>query len=50
MPWLEQAATWGWINYPLPSRTDPFFEPLRGYSRFQAFLARVKVQWEQFDA
>jgi serine/threonine protein kinase/tetratricopeptide (TPR) repeat protein len=50
LPWLEQAATWGWINYLLYSRTDPFFASLRGDPRFQAFLERVKVQWEQFDA
>jgi serine/threonine protein kinase len=48
--WLERAASWGWFNYPLYARTDPFFEGLRGDPRFQAFLERVKEQWERFDA
>lgn len=48
--WLDRAASWGWFNYPLYARTDPFFEPLRGDPRFQSFLERVKAQWEQFDA
>jgi tetratricopeptide (TPR) repeat protein len=48
--WLDRAASWGWFNYPLYAHTDPFFEPLRGDPRFQSFLERVKVQWEQFDA
>ena len=48
--WLDRAASWGWFNYPLYSRTDPFFEGLRGDPRFQAFLERVKEQWERFDA
>jgi hypothetical protein len=48
--WLERAASWGWFNYPLYAQTDPFFEPLRGEPRFQAFLERVKVQWESFRA
>jgi hypothetical protein len=50
LPWLDRAASWGWFNYPLYSRTDPFFEPLRGDPRFRAFLERVKEQWERFDA
>jgi serine/threonine protein kinase len=48
--WLDRAVSWGWFNYPLYARTDPFFEPLRGEPRFQAFLERVKVQWESFRA
>jgi non-specific serine/threonine protein kinase len=47
--WLDRAANWGWFNYPLYARTDPFFKPLRGDPRFQAFLERVKVQWETFE-
>jgi len=47
--WLDRAASWGWFNHPLYSRTDPFFEPLRGDPRFQAFLERVKGQWEAFE-
>jgi eukaryotic-like serine/threonine-protein kinase len=47
--WLDRAASWGWFNYPLYARTDPFFEPLRGDPRFQAFLERVKLQWETFE-
>jgi serine/threonine protein kinase len=46
--WLDRAASWGWFNYPLYSRTDPFFEGLRGDPRFRAFLERVKEQWESF--
>jgi hypothetical protein len=48
--WLDRAASWGWFNYPLYSRTDPFFEGLRADPRFRAFLERVKEQWERFDA
>jgi len=47
--WLDRAATWGWFNYNLYARTDPFFEPLRGDPRFKAFLERVKDQWEHFE-
>jgi len=47
--WLDRAANWGWFNYPLYARTDPFFEPMRRDPRFQAFLERVKVQWESFE-
>jgi non-specific serine/threonine protein kinase len=49
LPWLDRAAHWGWFNYPLYARTDPFFEPLRGDPRFKAFLERVKSQWEHFE-
>jgi TolB-like protein/TPR repeat protein len=49
LPWLDRAAHWGWFNYPLYARTDPFFEPLRGDPRFKAFLERVKSQWEDFE-
>jgi serine/threonine protein kinase/tetratricopeptide (TPR) repeat protein len=47
--WLDRAASWGWFNYPLYARTDPFFEPLRADPRFQVFLERVKDQWEAFE-
>jgi hypothetical protein len=47
--WLDRAVNWGWFNYPLYARTDPFFEPMRRDPRFQAFLERVKVQWESFE-
>ncbi|MBN2258405.1 MAG: protein kinase [Anaerolineaceae bacterium] len=48
LQWLERAANWGWFNYTLYAKTDPFFEPLREDSRFKAFLVRVKDQWEHF--
>ncbi len=47
--WLDRAASWGWFNYALYARTDPFFEPLRGDPRFKAFLERVKDLWEHFE-
>jgi tetratricopeptide (TPR) repeat protein len=47
--WLDRAASWGWINYPLYARTDPLLEGLRGDPRYQAFLDRVKKQWDEFE-
>ena len=47
--WLDRAASWGWLNYPLYAHTDPLLEPLRGDPRFQIFLERVKKQWEEFE-
>jgi len=49
LQWLERAAAWGWFNYPLYARTNPFFGPLRVDPRFTAFLERVKAQWEGFE-
>ena len=46
--WLERWPDRGNINYPLAAHVDPMLEPLRGESRFQGLLDRVRPEWEGF--
>jgi len=39
-----------WINYPFLSRIDPWLETIRGDPRFEALMARVRHEWEAFEA
>jgi len=48
--WLEHAVSRGWINYPLFSEQDPLLENIRGEERFRKLMARVKPEWERFEA
>jgi tetratricopeptide (TPR) repeat protein len=47
---LEQAVNVGFINYPMMAAHDPFLAKLRGNVRFERLLARVKREWEAFEA
>jgi hypothetical protein len=43
--WVESAANDGFPNYPY-FETDPHLAPLRAIPRFQAFLAKLRTEWE----
>ena len=47
--WLQRAASEGFPCYPYFA-TDPDLAALAGDARFQAFLARLKAQWEGYRA
>jgi non-specific serine/threonine protein kinase len=48
--WLERAIERGWINYPLFTKQDPFYESIRGEERFKELMVGVKARWEAFEA
>jgi serine/threonine protein kinase len=48
LKWLERGVELGLINYPFLS-IDPGFENIRGDSRFQKLMERVKHEWEHFE-
>lgn len=50
MYWLEHAVDIGMINYPFIKDLDPLLENIRHGERFEKLLARVKFEWENFDA
>jgi non-specific serine/threonine protein kinase len=50
LTWLERAIERGWINYPLFSTQDPFYESIRGEERFKELMVEVKARWEAFEA
>jgi serine/threonine-protein kinase len=47
--WLENAVDRGFIPYPHLRDHDPFFKELRGEPRFEALMARVKREFEEFE-
>jgi non-specific serine/threonine protein kinase len=47
--WLEHAVGRGFINYPYLNDYDPFLVKLRGNSRFEQLMQRVKREWEKFE-
>lgn len=47
--WLETAVNAGFINYPMLAEHDPFLKPLRGQSRYETLMERVKHEWESFE-
>jgi len=49
MKWLQVTADEGFPNYPLFER-DAQLDNLRKDSRFIAFMAQQKEQWEHFTA
>ena len=50
MSWLENAIERGQTNYPFLSKWNPIFEGLREEPRFVDLMAKVKKQWQEFDA
>jgi serine/threonine protein kinase/predicted Zn-dependent protease len=50
LDWLERAIRWGFINYPLLSRIDPFLENIRHESRFEELMENTRARWEAFEA
>jgi tetratricopeptide (TPR) repeat protein len=49
LAWLERTAHDGMPNHTLFA-TDPFLTGLRGYSTFEEFLGRVKIQHDYYLA
>ena len=49
LDWLENAVKWGFINYPLLSKYDPFLKEIRAEERFQKLMEKVKREWEEFE-
>jgi serine/threonine protein kinase/tetratricopeptide (TPR) repeat protein len=46
--WIANAASRGFINYPLLSSLDPLLEGARGDPEFDAVLADIKRRWLAF--
>ena len=46
--WLQQAASLGFINYPLLAERDPFLASLRDEPAFRSLIADVQRRWESF--
>ena len=44
--WAEKAASRGFINYPYLSQHDPYLAKLRGETRYEDLLKKVKREWE----
>jgi eukaryotic-like serine/threonine-protein kinase len=48
--WLEHGLEIGCFNYPFLCRHDFALTPIRTDPRFQQLMARVKREWEAFEA
>jgi non-specific serine/threonine protein kinase len=48
LDWLENAIHRGWINYPM-IQCDPFFDNIRGDTRFKKLAEKAKYEWEHFE-
>jgi hypothetical protein len=48
LDWLENAASRGFINYPYLLNGDPYLQTIRGQSRFERLMDKIKPAWEQF--
>lgn len=46
LEWLANANRFGLTSYPFLAKHDRLLENIRGHSRFEQFLARVKLQWQ----
>ena len=47
--WLEKSVERGNINHPFLSEHDPSLAELRGHSRYDSLMERVRVQWEAYS-
>ncbi len=48
LDWLEHWIDRGAINYPMLAHGDPLLANLRGETRFQRLLDRIRPEWESF--
>jgi non-specific serine/threonine protein kinase len=48
--WLETAAGRGFCNYPFVAKHDPMLANIRDEPDFQRIAARMKEEWQSFDA
>jgi TolB-like protein/tetratricopeptide (TPR) repeat protein len=48
--WLENAADRGFCNYPFVAKHDPLLANIRDDPDFQRIAARMKEEWQSFDA
>lgn len=46
LEWLANANRFGLTSYPFLAEHDRLLENIRGHSRFEQFLGRVKLQWQ----
>jgi TolB-like protein len=49
LEWLENAVNRGFINYRMLNEYDPLLKNIRCDERFKKLMARVKVEWENFE-
>jgi tetratricopeptide (TPR) repeat protein len=49
LDWLEHSVSRDFINYPYMSQYDPFLTKMRGNSRYDKLMERVKYEWENFE-
>jgi tetratricopeptide (TPR) repeat protein len=47
--WLENDIGLGFINYPYLSHLNPLLANIRGETRFQEIMEKVKAQWQEFE-
>ena len=47
--WLENSVDRGFFNYPYMSQYDPFLTKMRGNTRYDKLMERVKYEWENFE-
>ena len=47
--WLENAISFGFINYPYLIKHAPAFAKIRDDGRFQELMKRVKYRWKHFE-
>ena len=49
LDWLENSVDRGFFNYPYMSQYDPFLTKMRGNTRYDKLMERVKYEWENFE-
>ncbi len=47
--WLERAYARGFLNFPFLAEHDRLLAPLRGETRFQGLLEKVRIGWEALE-
>jgi TolB-like protein/Flp pilus assembly protein TadD len=49
LDYLERAVSFGFINYPFLAEYEPFLSGIRGESRFDHLMERVRRAWGAFE-